>query len=58
MRSPAKGIWNSLHHVRSAVYDALLARCALKAGSETIYTWNTKHFSRLGAEVASRVKSS
>jgi hypothetical protein len=27
---------------------------ALKAGATTIYTWNLKHFHRLGAEIASR----
>ena len=37
------------------IYDGMLARCALKAGAETIYTWNVKHFKRLGAEVAGRV---
>jgi len=40
-----------------AIYDAILARCALKAGAETIYTWNVKHFSRLGADVTPRVKT-
>ena len=40
-----------------AVCDAILARCALKAEAETIYTWNVKHFTRLGADVASRVKT-
>ncbi len=28
-------------------YDALLARCALKAKAETIYTWNLGHFQQL-----------
>lgn len=40
-----------------AVYDAILARCALKAKAAAIYTWNVKHFSRLGTHVASRVKT-
>lgn len=39
------------------IYDAILARCALKAGAEVIYTWNTKHFQRLGTEVAKRLKT-
>ena len=43
--------------VGGAVYDALLAQCALKAGAETIFTWNVNHFQRLGAEVAMRVKA-
>jgi predicted nucleic acid-binding protein len=37
------------------IYDGLLAHCALKAGAETIYTWNVKHFKRLGAEIAGKV---
>lgn len=37
-------------------YDALIAHCALKAEAQAIYTWNAKHFSRLGAQVASRVR--
>lgn len=39
------------------IYDAIPARCALKAEAETIYTWNVKHFSRLGGDVASRAKT-
>ena len=37
--------------------DAIIGRCALKAKAETIYTWNARHFNRLGADVASRVKT-
>jgi predicted nucleic acid-binding protein len=37
------------------VYDAILGRCALKARAEVIYTWNEKHFRRLGPEIAGRV---
>jgi len=40
-----------------AIYDALLARCAIKSGSETIYTWNVGDFERLGTDVASRVRT-
>jgi predicted nucleic acid-binding protein len=39
-----------------AAYDAIIARCALKANAQTIYTWNVKHFKRLGDKVASRVR--
>jgi len=28
----------------------------LKADAQTLYTWNTKHFTRLGERVASRLK--
>ena len=40
-----------------AIYDALIARCAMKANAEAIYTWNVKHFSRFGREVAECVKT-
>ncbi len=43
--------------VGGAVYDALLAQCALKAHAETIYTWNVKHSQRMGREITSRVKT-
>jgi len=39
------------------IYDALLAHCALKVKAETIYTWNEKHFKRLGEETSKRVKT-
>ena len=35
-----------------AIYDALIGQCALKAGATTIYTWNPKHFLRLGTAIA------
>lgn len=38
-------------------YDALIAQCALKAKAEALYTWNVKHFNRLGAHIASRVRA-
>ena len=41
----------------SAIYDAILGHCALKADAETIYTWNTKDFLRLPAVIAGRVKT-
>ncbi len=40
-----------------AIYDALLAHCALKARAETIYTWNVSHFRRLDPDVERRVKT-
>jgi predicted nucleic acid-binding protein len=39
------------------IYDAILGQCALKARAQSIYTWNVKHFKRIGAEIASRVKT-
>ena len=43
--------------VGGTIYDALIARCALKARAKTIYTWNVEHFGRCGPEVASRVRT-
>ncbi len=40
-----------------AIYDAVIGRCAVKAEAETMYTWNVKHFNRLGANVAPRVRT-
>ncbi len=34
-----------------AVYDGLVAACALKAGADRLYTWNVRHFDLLGAEI-------
>ncbi len=39
------------------IYDALLARCALRAKAEIIYTWNIEHFQQLGGEVAKRLRT-
>jgi len=39
-----------------AIYDALIAQCALKADAQSLFTWNRKHFERLGSNVASRLK--
>jgi len=47
----------SLGIVGGTIYDALLAACALKAGAETIYTWNLRHFRQCGAEVAARLRT-
>jgi predicted nucleic acid-binding protein len=40
-----------------AVYDILLAQCALKASAEILYTWNVKHFQQFGGEIAKRVRT-
>ena len=39
------------------VYDALIARCAVQAGVDQIFTWNTRHYQLPGAEVAGRLKT-
>lgn len=43
--------------VGGAVYDALLAHCAIKAAAEVIYTWNVRHFSLCGPEVIRRLRT-
>ena|ERR1017187_9498822 len=42
--------------VGGGIYDALLARGALNAKVEVLYTWNVKHFTRLGSDVAALVQ--
>jgi predicted nucleic acid-binding protein len=39
------------------IYDALIARCALKAKVDAIYTWNTRHFEQFGAEIVKRLRA-
>lgn len=39
------------------IYDALLAKCALKADATNIYTWDLDHFRLLGPEVARRIRT-
>ena len=43
--------------VGGGIYDALLAHCALKANGHAIYTWNRKHFERLGPQISRRVRN-
>ena len=42
--------------IGGGIYDALLSRCASNAKAAAIYTWNVKHFVRLGPEIAALVK--
>lgn len=37
-------------------YDAIIAQCALKAKAQTVYTWNLKHFARVGPQIVSRIR--
>lgn len=39
-----------------AIYDAIIAHCALKSKAQFLYTWNVRHFSRLGGEISVRVR--
>ncbi len=43
--------------VGGAVYDGLIATCALKANADVLYTWNVNHFKMFGEEVARRVRT-
>jgi predicted nucleic acid-binding protein len=43
--------------VGGAIYDAMLAHCALKAKAEALYTWNTRHYGLCGREVAGRLRT-
>lgn len=43
--------------VGGAIYDALLAQCALKVEADVLYTWNVRHFTRCGPEVARLVRT-
>ncbi len=45
------------HVVGGTTYDALIARCALKASVDTIYTWNRRHFEQFGSKVAERLRT-
>jgi predicted nucleic acid-binding protein len=37
--------------VGGAIYDALLAACALKSGAEKLFTWNLRHYEQLGPKI-------
>ncbi len=39
------------------IYDALLAHAAVISKAAILYTWNVKHFSRFGPEIAHRVRT-
>jgi predicted nucleic acid-binding protein len=43
--------------VGGGIYDALLARCAIKAQAKTIYTWNLRHYAQCGTEVTRRLRT-
>ena len=43
--------------VGGGIYDAMLARCAIKAHAEAIYTWNGRHYGQCGPEVTRRLRA-
>ncbi len=40
-----------------AIYDAMIAQCAVKAQAEILLTWNLRDFTRFGPEVAQLLKT-
>src|SRR5215510_4401313 len=48
---------SALGIVGGAIYDALLAHCAIKAQADTIYSWNARHYSLCGTEVTRRLST-
>src|SRR5215469_4451532 len=40
-----------------AIYDAMLAHCALKSKAEAIYTWNERHYGQCGLDVTRRLRT-
>ncbi len=46
------------HIAGGSLYDLLIARCALKAGVDEIFTWNIRHHQLFGPEVAKRLRTS
>jgi predicted nucleic acid-binding protein len=43
--------------VGGSIYDAMLTHCAIKAGAETIYSWNTRHYAQCGPDVTQRLRT-
>jgi len=41
--------------VGGGIYDAMLARCAVKANSDAIYSWNGRHYALCGPDVVQRL---
>jgi predicted nucleic acid-binding protein len=49
--------FTSIGIVGGAIYDALLAACAIKAKAETLFTWNLRHYGQFGPEVTRILKT-
>ena len=47
----------SLGIVGGAIYDALLAACALKSGAEKLFTWNLRHYGLFGPTVTALLQT-
>jgi predicted nucleic acid-binding protein len=49
--------YSAMGVIGGAIYDALIAHCALKVRAEKIYTWNIRHFRHLGPDVEKRLRT-
>jgi predicted nucleic acid-binding protein len=49
--------YSAMGVVGGAIYDALIAHCALKARAEKIFTWNVRHFRQFGPDVEKKVRT-
>ncbi len=49
--------FSALGIVGGAIYDAILAKCALKAQAKTVFTWNRRHYEQFGPEIARRLQT-
>ncbi len=38
------------------IYDAIIGQCFLKSRAECLFTWNLKHFQRLGSIIREKVR--
>ena len=39
------------------IYDAMFARCAIKAKAKAIYTWNTRHYNCVARTSPARLRA-
>jgi predicted nucleic acid-binding protein len=44
--------YSAINVTGGMIYDAVLAACALKSKAKTLYTWNLRHYERLGPNIA------
>jgi predicted nucleic acid-binding protein len=47
----------ALRIVGGAIYDAMLAHCAIKAKAEAIYSWSGRHYAQCGDRVVRRLRT-
>ena len=49
--------YSAMGVVGGAIYDALIARCAVKARAEKIFTWNVRHFRQFGPDIEKKLRT-